>query len=148
MAKIPLPERGQPIDVGYIGQIANAVNQISDSITPTGYNFSTISGKNVKTGDLRIIATSVDVPGTSQTADKVATFDFSYNLNFQSTPIVTATIYNTGRTDAGDAATVVLTDVNANSLSGLVRFQKTGDVTAKVNLIIIGIPGAATGAAN
>jgi hypothetical protein len=140
MPKIPLPERGQPIDVGYIAQITNAVNELADQIVTTGYNYSTIAGRNIKTSDLRVIATSVTVPGTSQTADKTATFTFSYNLNFQAPPIATATIVNSGRTDAGDAATVVLTDVNANSLTGLVRFQKTGNVTANVSLIIVGVP--------
>jgi hypothetical protein len=141
MAKVPLPERGQPIDVAYIAQITNAVNELSDRLVTTGYNYSTISGRDIETSDLRIVATSLSVSsGSSQTADKTVTFTFPYGINFQFTPIATATILNTGRTEAGDATTVVLTDVNAHSLSGLVRFQKTGNVTANVNLIIAGIP--------
>jgi hypothetical protein len=141
MAKVPLPERGQPIDVTYVSQITNAINDLADQIVTNGYNYTTISGKDIRTADVRIIAESISVAsGGSETADKTRTFTFSYNLNFQSTPIATATVLNTGRTDAGDAATVVLTDVNANSLSGLVRFQKTGNVTANVNIIVIGIP--------
>jgi len=29
MAKIPLPELGQPLDVSYIYQLANAINELS-----------------------------------------------------------------------------------------------------------------------
>jgi len=141
MAKVPLPERGQPIDVSYIGQIVNAINELSDQIINTGYNYTTIGGTDIQTANARIIAKTVNVsPGSSQTADKTVTFTLPYNLNFKSVPIATATIVNTGRTDAGDAATVILTDINANSISGLVRFQKTGNVTADVNVIVVGIP--------
>jgi hypothetical protein len=141
MAKVPLPERGQPIDVTYISQITNAINDLADQIITNGYNYSTIMDKDIRTADVRFIAKTIDVAsGSSETADKTRTFELSFNLNFKSTPVATATILNTGETDAGDAATVVLTDVNANSLSGKVRFQKTGDVTAKVSIIVVGIP--------
>jgi hypothetical protein len=63
-----------------------------------------------------------------------------FRLNFQSAPVATATILTNERTDAGDAATVVLTNVNANGLSGLVRFQKTGNVSAEIQIIVVGIP--------
>jgi len=146
MAKIPLPERGQPIDVSYIYQITNAVNQISEKVNTTGYNYTTIdtpsAGKqNVKTSEARIIAGSVVVSSnSSQTADSTKPFTYSYSGNFKYTPIATATVVNTGLTPAGDGATVVITSIDANSLSGLVRFDKAGNVSTTVNLIIVGIP--------
>jgi hypothetical protein len=146
MAKVPLPERGQPIDVAYIAQITNAVNQISDKLITTGYNYSTISGKDLPTSDLRIVATSISVSSaSSETAATTKTFEFPYGIDFASVPIATATILNNGESDAGDAATVVLTNVNTQGLSGLVKFQKTGSVTTNVNLIVVGIPNAPTG---
>jgi hypothetical protein len=147
MAKIPLPERGQPIDVSYIYQITNAVNQLSDQLSTTGYNYTSIdtpsAGKqNRKTSETRIIGGSVVVTSnSSQNADTTKTFTYSYNGNFKYTPIVTATVVNTGGVGtAGDAATVVLTSVDANGLTGLVRFDKAGNASTTVNLIIIGIP--------
>jgi hypothetical protein len=145
MAKIPLPERGQPIDVSYIYQITNAVNQLSDRVNTTGYNYTTVdtpsAGKqNIKTSEARIIAGSVVVSGGSQTADSTKSFTYPYSGNFKFTPIATATVVNTGLTPAGDAATVVITSIDANSLSGLVRFDKAGNVSTTVNLIIVGIP--------
>jgi hypothetical protein len=145
MAKIPLPERGQPIDVSYIYQITNAVNQLSDKVTTTGFNYTTIdtpsSGKqNVKTSEARIIGGTINVEGTSVVAESTKSFTYSYSSNFKYSPVATATIVNKGLTPAGDEATVVLTSVDANGLSGLVKFRKAGNVSVAVNLIIVGIP--------
>jgi hypothetical protein len=145
MAKIPLPERGQPIDVSYIYQITNAVNQLSDKITSTGFNYTTIdtpsSGKvNRKTSEARFIGGTINVEGTSVVAESTKSFTYPYSGNFKYAPVATATIVNKGLTPAGDDATVVLTSVDANSLSGLVKFRKAGNVSVAVNLIIVGIP--------
>jgi hypothetical protein len=145
MAKIPLPERGQPIDVSYIYQITNAVNQLSDRINTTGYNYTTVDTpsakkQNIKTSEARIIGGSINVEGTSVLAESTKSFTYPYSGNFKFSPIATATVVNTGLTPAGDDATVVLTSVDANSLSGLIKFRKAGNVSVAVNLIIVGIP--------
>jgi hypothetical protein len=150
MAKIPLPERGQPIDVSYIYQITNAINQISDQVNSAGFNYTTIEvpgiGKqNIKTSESRIIAATIAVTTNSQqTSGSTKDFSYSYNGNFKYPPVATATIVNNNVTgsagNAGDNAVVVLTDINTNSLSGLVRFNAGGNVTTSVNLIIVGIP--------
>jgi hypothetical protein len=150
MAKIPLPERGQPIDVSYIYQITNAVNQISDQVNSAGFNYTTVEvpgiGKqNIKTSESRIIAATVAVATNSQqTSGSTKAFSYSYNGNFKYPPVATATIVNNNVAgtagNAGDNAVVVLTDINSNSLSGLVRFNASGNVTTSVNLIIVGIP--------
>jgi hypothetical protein len=147
MAKIPLPERGQPIDVSYIYQITNALNEISDQVVTTGQNYATIDTPSagtipIKTSELRVIGATVTVTSnSSQNADTTVKFPYSYNGNFKYTPIATATVVNTGGAGtAGDGATVVLTSVDANGLTGLVRFDKGGNASTTVNLIIIGIP--------
>jgi hypothetical protein len=146
MAKIPLPERGQPIDVSYIYQITNAVNQLSDQVLTTGFNYTTVdtssAGKqNIRTSEARIIGGSVQIPAGPALAGSTKTFTYSYNGNFKYTPIATATIVNTGGVGtAGDGATVILTSVDANGLTGLVRFDEGGNASTTVNLIIIGIP--------
>jgi hypothetical protein len=148
MAKIPLPERGQPIDVSYIYQITNAVNQLSDRIATTGFNYTTIDtpgiGKqNIKTSEARIIGGyKIVSTNSSQTADSTKPFTYSYTGNFKYTPIATATIVNAGLTPAGDGATVVITSIDANGLAGLVRFDKAGKASVTVNLIIVGIPNS------
>jgi hypothetical protein len=147
MAKIPLPERGQPIDVSYIYQISNAVNQLSDKITTSGSNYTTIdtpsSGKiNIPTSQTRIIAGTYTVSGQDVLADSTKSFTYPFGAAFKYTPVATATILNTGLTPAGDGATVVMTSIDANGLSGLVRFDKAGTASVVVNLIIIGVPNS------
>jgi hypothetical protein len=42
MAKLPLPERGQPLDVSYIYQLATAINDLASQISPAVYKYVTI----------------------------------------------------------------------------------------------------------
>jgi methionine synthase II (cobalamin-independent) len=149
MAKIPLPERGQPIDVSYVYQLANAINQLADQVTTTGFNYTTVDtpalGKqNIRTSEARIIAGTISVTSNSQEASgSTKTFTYAYNGNFKYTPVATATIVNTGGTAtsaAAENATVIITNIDANGLTGLVRFNTAGRATTSVNLIIVGIP--------
>ena len=54
MAKIPLPERGQPLDVTYVYQLAEAVNSLATEVSASTYNYATVDTQgsekaNVKT---------------------------------------------------------------------------------------------------
>jgi hypothetical protein len=42
MAKIPLPERGQPLDVTYIYQVVDALNSLSTQVSDATYNYTDI----------------------------------------------------------------------------------------------------------
>ena len=42
MAKIPLPQRGQPLDVTYIYQLTNAINDLSNQFSSVSNNYSKI----------------------------------------------------------------------------------------------------------
>ena len=42
MAKVPLPDRGQPLDLSYIYQLADAVNNLSNELSPTTARYITI----------------------------------------------------------------------------------------------------------
>jgi hypothetical protein len=147
MSQIPLPERGQPIDVAYLYQIANGINQLSNQVSSATYNYATIdtvSGggpQSIKTSEMRVVGGSITVANAS-TVSAATTKSFSYQFagDFKYTPIVTATPINTGKTAAGENVTVVITDVTRSSVDGIVRFNSSGDLSVIVNLIIIGIP--------
>ena len=73
MSKIPLPERGQPLDLSYIYQVANAVNEISSQLSPTTSRYTTVetasAGKqSVRTSDARIVGGYVTVTNNSTTS--------------------------------------------------------------------------------
>ena len=146
MAKVPLPERGQPIDVAYLYQMANGINQLSDQVSSATYNYATIDTasagpQNIKTSEMRVVGGSVTVQNNSTvTASSTKTFTYQFSGDFKYTPIVTATPVNIGKTTAGENVSVVITDITRSSVTGLVRFNTGGDLSTVVNLVIIGIP--------
>lgn len=146
MSKIPLPERGQPLDVTYISQLAQAVNELSTAISPATYKYTSIDTpnagrQNIKGSESRVIAGYVRVVNSGTiTAGEEKPFTYSFPGEFKYTPIATATAINTGNTVAGKNVTVVLKSITTSGVEGIVRFNTSGDVSVDVNLIIIGVP--------
>jgi hypothetical protein len=144
MAKVPLPERGQPLDVTYIYQLAEALNDVATQVSSANSKTTTVdsgtAGKqSVKTSEAKIVGGYVEVPSRTVTAASEAEFSYSYS-DFKYIPIVTATPINVKGTPAGQNVTITLTDVSTTKVSGIVRFNTAGDLTIGVNLIIVGIP--------
>jgi len=146
MAKLPLPERGQPLDVGYIYQLASAVNDLSSQVSPATYKYVTVDtaglGKqSVKASEARIIGGYVEVANNaSKTAGDEVNFSYDFPSDFKYAPISTATPINVGNTEAGRNVSVILKTVTTSKIEGTVKFNTTGDVSVAVNLIVIGIP--------
>ena len=147
MAKIPLPERGQPLDVTYISQLAQVVNDLSSAISPSTYQYGSIDTKdagrqNIKVSEARVVGGIVNVitsPGTV-TAGQEKEFSYSFSGEFKYAPIVTATAINKGATAAGKNVTVILNQPTTAGISGVVKFNTSGEVGVDVHLIIIGVP--------
>ncbi len=146
MAKIPMPSRGQPIDVTYLYQMANAINDVSNEISSATYNYTTIStreadNQTIPTRSAKIIGSYVDIArDESVTAGTTKPFYFTYSSDFKYPPIVTATVVNRGTSDIGDDVTVVIRSVTTSRIDGVVKFNSSGQVSTSVNLLIIGIP--------
>ncbi len=146
MAKLPLPERGQPLDVSYIYELANAVNDVSSQVSSSTNKYVSVDApgvgrQNVKASEARIIGGYVDVViSSTRTKGQESPFTYDFPTDFKYTPIVTATPINVGGTDAGKDVTVVLKTVTTSKVEGVIRFNNTGDVSVAVNLIIVGIP--------
>ena len=145
MARLPLPQRGQPIDTSYIYHIVNAINDLSAvSVSPT-YKYVTIDSpsggkQSVKTSEAKILGAYVEVTNSSVTGGTTEiTKTYRYS-DFASVPVATATIVNSGNTAAGDNANVVITTISASEVTFKVRFEKTGTAKVGVTLMIIGIP--------
>jgi hypothetical protein len=146
MAKIPLPERGQPLDVTYIYQLADTVNQLATQVSSATYNYTTIdtvsAGKqNIKTSEARLIGGYIEVANNSTvSAGNEKTFSYDFPSDFKYAPIATATAVNIGNTPAGQNVTVILKTVTTSRIEGIVRFGASGNLSLAVNLIAIGIP--------
>lgn len=146
MAKIPLPERGQPLDLTYINSLADAVNTLYNQVSVSTSNYASIDiiGQdkvNLKTSEIALVAGRVEVYNNA-TVTVAQEKDFSYNFtnNFKYAPIVTATPVNVGNTPAGKNVSVILKNVTTNRVEGVVRFGSAGDLSLSVNLIIVGVP--------
>jgi hypothetical protein len=145
MAKVPLPERGQPLDVTYLYSLVDAVNDLSTQIASTTTNKTVIDtvsdGKQeIKTSNARIIGGYVEVANNSTVStgnEKSFTYDFK---DFKYPPIVSATAVNTGQTPAGQNVNVILKTITETRVEGIVRFGTSGDLSLAVHLVIVGIP--------
>jgi hypothetical protein len=146
MAILPVPERGQPLDVTYIYQIVKAINDLSVQVSPSTYKYVTVdtptSGKqSVKASEARIIGGYVQVTTSStQTAGSSQSFSYDFSTDFKFAPVVTATPINVGNTDAGKDVSVTLKSISTSRVEGTVKFNTGGDTSVGINLIIVGIP--------
>jgi hypothetical protein len=146
MSKIPLPERGQPLDVTYIYEMAQAINDLSKEVSPATYDYVTVQTadygpQNRKATEVRMIGGLIKVASSrSVVAGDQLPFSHSFAGEFRFPPIVTATPVNVGQTPAGANVTLILNDPSTSSVNGFVKFNTSGEVSVNVNLIIIGIP--------
>lgn len=146
MAKVPLPDRGQPLDVTYLYQIANAVNDLSDSISTATYNYTsvdtrTIGRQDLKNNNAKFYAGYVDVvTDVTVFANTTKPWSINFASDFKYVPIVTATPVNTGTSTIGNDVTITITSVTTNAVNGIVRYNSSGNVSTSVNIFAIGLP--------
>jgi len=141
MGLISLPERGQPLDVNYIYEMANQIYELQKSTTNTSTNISRINGVGVTNNRIIFYANSVQMNYPNVISGESREFSASL-YGFTTPPLVTATILNTPgdtSTNAGDAATLVLTSVSNDNVKGKVRFGVPGPVSLIINILAIGI---------
>jgi hypothetical protein len=148
MAKVPVPDRGQPLDVTYIYTLANAINEVSDSVADATYNYTSVDLRNIgrqdiKNNNAKFYATYIDIVNNETvTANTTRNFTINFATNFKYPPIVVASAVNTGSSDIGNDIFAVITSVTTSQVNGIVRFNTAGNsVSAAVNIIAIGLPG-------
>lgn len=147
MAKIPLPQRGQPIDLSYISTLATAINELASAQTSSTKSYMTVdtpsAGKqSVRTSDARIIGGYLVVTNKNTVKigqEETFSYSFSGGTTFQYPPIVTATAINIDGTPAGESVNIILKQVSRDKIDGLVRFNTDGVASVGINIIAIGI---------
>jgi hypothetical protein len=147
MARIPTPDRGQPLDVTYVYQIVEAINELSSQISSSKFKYASIDTPDGNQGTLltetKVVAVSADIysvltPVTADTAP--VSFSKSFNGEYKYPPIVTATPILLEGTSAGQDVSVVIQSITNGSVSGFVKFNTGGSVALKVHIIAVGIP--------
>jgi hypothetical protein len=145
MAKIQIPQAGQPLDVSYISEMASALNDLQSLVSPNQSKYLTIdtsqSGTQTAMGkNSRFIGGYVEIKPGTVTGGEGIPFTYSFSsAEFKYPPIVTATVVNKGNTVAGKDTYVILYPASTSKVDGVVKFDSTGNVIVGVNLIIIGI---------
>lgn len=143
---IPLPDRGQPLDVTYIYQMANAINSLATQISSASDNYTTIFTRDagrqqIKTNSAKIIAGYYDVINNQRVeTNQLVPFNLTYS-GFKYPPIITATVVKNGTSEIAYDANVVIDSVTESRLDGKVKFSSGGDnVSVTINVIAIGVP--------
>lgn len=146
MAKVPLPDRGQPLDVTYMYQMANAINDIADTVSTANNKYASIDTRvsgvqTFKVPDIRIVAGYIDVT-QAQTVSQTTTIEkpVDFGATFQYAPIFICSIQNNNTQAAGNDATVVAANISTTGAAIRVRFATVGEATVGVNWIAIGVP--------
>jgi hypothetical protein len=146
MAKIPTPDRGQPIDVSYIYQIVEAINELSSQISSARYKYASIDTSNGNEStlltDTKVVAgEKIIYPTlTNVTAESTQAFSYSFKGEYKYPPIVTVTPVLIEGTSSGQDVSVVIQNVTNSSVNGIVRFNTGGSLALKVHIIAVGIP--------
>lgn len=147
MPKISPPTRGQPIDVAYMYEVANAINDLAKQVSPSTNKQVTVDTKdngvqNVRAAESKIIAGYLQiVSNTNMNATTSLEYVYPFPIkDFKYAPIVTVSPVNIGNTPAGKNVSVVIKEVNSAQVSFVVTFNATGTMTLGLNIIAVGIP--------
>ena len=146
MARVPLPERGQPLDVSYIYSLAQAINDVAVAVNSGSNNESTISSpgmpaQTVRTSETRFVASTQQVvSGEDAKAGDIKDYSFDFGSSFKYIPVVTITTVNVGQNTPGSNVNVTIREVTTSKVVYDVRYNATGNVSLSVNIMAIGLP--------
>jgi hypothetical protein len=145
MASISLPEKGQPIDVNYIYEMASQINSLTNALAVRSSSSSQVNKVTETTGNLRFFAATLPVSAKTASSTEVIDMpDFNYSsAGFKTPPVVVATVVNNGGVsgvDSGNSATVILDSVGTSQSTGVIRFGLSGGLNISINVIALGIP--------
>jgi hypothetical protein len=141
--KIPLPERGQPIDLNYLSQIASSINDLSNAVS-TSNTTSVIDNKinpreDVTTNKLRFYATTKNIVVGSVNAGTSQTWSVDLTPDFLFTPVAVASVQNNTASTAGNNIILVINNVTTSRVEGTVRYNEGGSIDININVIAIGV---------
>jgi hypothetical protein len=143
--KLPVPQRGQPLDVSFVYDIVNSINELWNRVAVNASEYAslwTIAGrKSVRATEIKFISGQVQLSKTSVTANTFEEFSYNFDIAFRYPPVVTASpISIASATDASKSCYVIITEVSPSGVKGVVKFEIAGNISMAVNLIAIGVP--------
>lgn len=146
MAQINTPSRGQPLDVTYLSQIVTALNDATTKISSATKNNTTIykrdgGSQSVSNYSTRMIAGYANVSSNEPVSqDQIKTYTFNFPNDFLYAPIVVVSPQNLGGNSIGDNVLVTVRTVTTANAEIAIKFNKQGNVSLALNIIIMGLP--------
>lgn len=147
MAQINTPSRGQPLDVTYLSQIVTALNDVTTKVSSATKNNTTIykregpSSQSVSNYSTRMIAGYANVSSNEPVSqDQVKTYTFNFPTDFLFAPIVVVSPQNLGGNSIGDNVIVTVRTVTTANAEIAIKFNKQGNVSLSLNIIVMGLP--------
>jgi hypothetical protein len=145
MARIPLPNRGQPLDTNYIYQIAQALNDLSEegSALAQGNNFFFLGDSTPRSSKIygaQIYAAVKTLSAQNVSVSETYPLTFEFQPGFAYPPVAQVTIENSGDSNTVSDATINVQNVTTTSATAVVKFATGGSSSIKVHLTAIGLP--------
>ena len=141
--KIPLPERGQPIDLAYMYQIAYSINDLSNQLSSNTATSVVNNGIDLRedatTNNLRFYATTVTYQAGSVSAGTSRDWSVDFSPSFLYVPVVTATVQNNTSSTAGNNITLVIKNITTGRADGNILYNATGSIDITINVIAVGL---------
>jgi hypothetical protein len=141
--KIPLPERGQPIDLNYLYQIANSINNLTNQISTSNTTSVIDNGINpredITTNRLRFYATTKNIVVGNINAGSSQNWSVDLAPDFLFTPVAVATVQNNTASTAGNNITLVIRNITTSRVEGNILYNASGNIDININVIAIGV---------
>lgn len=141
--KLPLPERGQPLDLSYIYQMANAINDLNNQVVANSVTSVVNNGidlrEDARTSNLRFYATTTSIQAGNVSAGTSRDWSVDLSPNFLYTPVVTATVQNNTSSTAGNNITLVIKNITTGRVDGNILYNAAGSIDIRINVIAVGI---------
>ncbi len=138
MPQLPIPQRGQPLDVAYINSIVTTINDLVKQVSPTSSNITKIervgeTPNSVPTSQASILGVVKNIANSATvTAGEEKSFDIDFSFKYP--PIVVATPWNKGNTDSGKNVSVFINNVTTSKATLVAKFSAGGSATVDVNV--------------
>jgi hypothetical protein len=142
MPQLPLPQRGQPLDVSYLYQMASTINDLVVQVSPTNSNNVKIkpvtgSPSSVPTASAAMYCETKNLFSNKDvTAGQTESFDIDFQ--FKIPPVVVATPWN--KNSSSPDVSIFITNVTNSKATFVAKFSSNGKANVDVNIIAIGIP--------
>lgn len=140
--KLPVPQRGQPVDVTLLSDIVASINDLYNQVVikASAYASLWIPGgrKQVRSQEVKFYTNQVKVSTKGQAAGAVVSFEGAFDIGFAFPPIVTVSPY--GNSGEAKQSTAVLTEVTSSYFKGTLKLEKAATQDISINVIAIGQP--------